>query len=239
VFVEKPLALNEPELQQILEAYAGAEEKGVRPMLMVGYNRRFSDPVKTMQKWFTDRAEPLSMHYRINAGFLPRTHWYQQPEQGGRIIGECGHFVDTLQFLCGALPVSVCAVSPTDTTSRYSHDNVIFTIGFSDGSVGTIHYLASGSPVVDKEYIEVFGNGKIAQMFNFKKLEFATDRKKSTESFSGDKGHAAEMKTLLSTLREGGTLPVTLASIVATSRVTFAALESCKTGAVVNLSGEL
>ena len=81
---------------------------------MVGYNRRFSEPVRAIQRLFARRTEPLAMHYRVNAGFTPSTHWMQHPEQGGRFIGEGGHFVDVMQFLCGALPTSVYAVAPTD-----------------------------------------------------------------------------------------------------------------------------
>lgn len=96
------------------------------------------------------------MHYRVNAGFLPPTD-VQQPEQGGRLIGEGGHFVDVMQFLCGALPVSVYAVAPPDRAHRYSSDNLLVSITFSDSSVGTIHYLANDAQAVEKEYLEVFG----------------------------------------------------------------------------------
>lgn len=129
-------------------------------------------------------------------GFLPSTHWTQSPDQGGRFIGEGGHFADLMQFLCGALPISVHAVAPSDGARRYNNDNLVVTITFADGSVGTIHYLANGSTAVEKEYLEIFGDQKAARMWNFKKLECAIGRKRSTSSFSGDKGHAAEMKAL-------------------------------------------
>lgn len=235
VFVEKPLALNHEELESILEARAEAERAGTAPLLMVGYNRRFSEPVRAIQELFAGRTEPLVMHYRVNAGFLPSTNWVQQPDQGGRFIGEGGHFVDVLQFLCGALPTSVYAAAPTDSARRYNSDNLLVSLTFADGSAGTIHYLANGAPAVEKEYLEVFGESKTARMWDFKKLECAVGRKKSTKSFSGDKGHAAEMKALLDGFESGTGSPVSLESLAATSWVTFAVLESLRTDRVMRI----
>ena len=235
VFVEKPLALNHEELESILAAYIEAGQAGTAPQLMVGYNRRFSEPVRAVQKLFAGRTEPLAMHYRVNAGFMPSTQWMQQPEQGGRFIGEGGHFVDVMQFLCGALPTSVHAVGPTDSARRYNNDNVLVTITFADGSAGTIHYLANGANAVEKEYLEVFGGQKTARLWNFKKLECAVERKQSTTSFSGDKGHAAEMKALLAGFESGSGSPINIDSLAATSRVTFAVMESLRTDSVVRV----
>jgi predicted dehydrogenase/threonine dehydrogenase-like Zn-dependent dehydrogenase len=235
VFVEKPLALNNEELEAILAAYAEAEQSGTAPLLMVGYNRRFSEPIRAIQRLFAARTEPLAMHYRVNAGFTPPTHWMQHPDQGGRFIGEGGHFIDVMQFLCGALPTSVYAVAPTDSTRRYNHDNVLISVTFADGSVGTIHYLANGANAVEKEYLEVFGDSKTARMWNFKKLECAVGRKKSNTSFSGDKGHAAEMKALLDGFESGSGSPISIDSLAATSRATFAAMESVRMNCVVQV----
>jgi len=235
VFVEKPLALSNEELESILSAYDEAGRAGAAPLLMVGYNRRFSAPIVAIQKLFAGRTEPLAMHYRVNAGFLPSSHWTQQPDQGGRIIGECGHFVDVMQFLCGALPTSVHAVAPADSARRYNHDNVLISIAFSEGSVGTIHYLANGASAVEKEYLEVSGESKTARMWNFKKLECAVGRKKSTPSFSGDKGHADEMQALLDGFESGAGSPIRMESLAATSRVTFAVMDSLGTGGTVRI----
>lgn len=233
VFVEKPPALNNEELDSVLDAYAEAERAGNSPLLVVGYNRRFSAPIRAIQKFFAGRTEPLVMHYRVNAGFMPSAHWMQHPEQGGRFVGEGGHFVDVMQFLCGALPTSVHAVAPTDEARRYNNDNLLVSITFADGSAGTIHYLANGSNAVDKEYLEVFGDQKTARMWNFKTIECMDGRKKSTSSFSGDKGHAVEMKALLDGFESGTGSPVGIDSLAATSRVTFAVVESIRTGRVV------
>ena len=140
-----------------------------------------------------------------------------------------------MQFLCGALPTSVYAVAPTDNARRYNNDNVLISISFADGSAGTIHYLANGANSVEKEYLEVFGDSKTARMWNFKKLECAVGRKKSTTSFSGDKGHAAEMKALLNGFESGTGSPISIDSLAATSRATFAAMESVRTNCVVRI----
>jgi predicted dehydrogenase/threonine dehydrogenase-like Zn-dependent dehydrogenase len=235
VFVEKPPALNHEELDAVLGAYAEAEQAGRSPLVMVGYNRRFSEPVRAIQKFFAGRTEPLAMHYRVNAGFTPSTHWMQHPDQGGRFIGEGGHFIDVMQFLCGALPTSVHAVAPPDDAHRYNHDNLVVSISFADGSVGTIHYLANGASAVEKEYLEVFGDSKTARMWNFKKLECAVGRKKTSTSFSGDKGHAAEMKALISAFESGTGSPISLESLAATSRATFAAMDSIRMNCVVRV----
>jgi predicted dehydrogenase/threonine dehydrogenase-like Zn-dependent dehydrogenase len=235
VFVEKPLALNDEELDTIVAAYSEAEQSGASPLLMVGYNRRFSEPIRAIHKLFAGRTEPLAMHYRVNAGFMPSTQWMQHPEQGGRFIGEGGHFVDVMQFLCGALPVSVYAVAPTDGARRYNHDNMLVSLTFADGSVGTIHYLANGASAVEKEYLEVFGDQKTARMWNFKKLECSTGRKTSSTSFNGDKGHAAEMKALLDGFESGAGSAVGIESLAATSRATFAVMESLRTGQVTRI----
>ena len=235
VFVEKPLALNNEELESILDAYSEAQQAGNAPLLMVGYNRRFSQPVRAVQKLFAARTEPLAMHYRVNSGFIPSAHWMQQPDQGGRFIGEGGHFVDVMQFVCGALPISVHAVAPSDGARRYNNDNVLLTIRFGDGSVGTIHYLANGATAVEKEYLEVFGESKTARMWNFRKLECAVGRKKSSAAFSGDKGHATEMKALLDGFESGAGAPISIESLAATSRVTFAAMESLRSNCVIQI----
>jgi predicted dehydrogenase len=202
---------------------------------MVGYNRRYSEPVREIGRLFAGRTEPLAMYYRVNAGYMPPTHWAQAADQGGRIIGEGGHFIDVLQYLCGAQPTSVYAIAPTDPANRYRGDNVLVSISFADGSAGTIHYLANGAPAVEKEYLEVFGDGKTARMWNFKKVECADGQKLSKRSYSGDKGHAAEMKALVDAVQSGGQELASLESLAATSRVTFAIAESLRTAVSVRL----
>ena len=127
---------------------------------MVGSNRG-SLLVVEAKRAFAGHAGPLSMIYRINAGAVPSDHWTQDPEEGGgRVIGEVCHFVDLLQFLCGAKPESVYAVAAGKGDSGLPEDNLSITIRFEDGSIGTIAYFSTGDRAIPKEYIEIYGEGK-------------------------------------------------------------------------------
>jgi polar amino acid transport system substrate-binding protein len=231
VFVEKPLAINREELATIRSL---AESRNDR--IMVGFNRRFSDPLLAMKKHFTGVAEPLVMVYRVNAGYIPPESWVQGEEQGGRIIGEGCHFIDCMQFMTGARPVSVYAAAIGSQNERQRNaDSVSITIRFSDGSVGTLLYLANGDPSIPKEYFEVFGGGRTAIMDNFREVTLAQGRKTKSEKFSGDKGHTAEVKTTLTAMKDGKPMPIGFESLHDTTLATFAAVESLASGEVVML----
>jgi predicted dehydrogenase/threonine dehydrogenase-like Zn-dependent dehydrogenase len=234
VFVEKPLTIDPDELPEIENACSAQAEKGIRPFVMVGYNRRFSEPVIAMREFFAKSSEPLTLLYRVNAGFLPLNTWYQDKAQGGRVLGELCHFVDTLQFLTNAEPTEVFATATADPAHRYNTDNVSATVTFDNGSSGTILYLASGAPAMSKEYLEAFGGGKSAVMDNFRSLVLYDGRKERKQSFSGDKGHAAEMKAVAEGAKRGES-PIAFPSLLATSKVTFAILESIRSGQRVAL----
>jgi polar amino acid transport system substrate-binding protein len=227
VFVEKPLAIESDQLEEIRKAWSEAARNQQAPLLMVGYNRRFSDSVRAIKSFFADAREPLAMQYRVNAGFLPSANWYQAPDQGGRVVGEIGHFIDTMQFLAGADPVSVYAVAPWDASGRYSGDNVQVSLSFSDGSIGQISYLANGASAMPKERIEVFGAGRAAVLDNFRDLELYDGRKRSRKRYNGDKGHAAEMQAVLDALKSG-TPPIRFDSLMASTRASLAIVQALR-----------
>ncbi|HSK62311.1 MAG TPA: bi-domain-containing oxidoreductase, partial [Pyrinomonadaceae bacterium] len=157
VFVEKPLALDDDQLDQVLEAAGRSTGR-----LMAGFNRRFSPLAQQAKSVFANRDTPLSILYRVNAGHIAKAHWTQDPvEGGGRIIGEVCHFVDLMQFLTGAPPVSVFA-EPVSAKSPQivDVDSVFITLRFADGSNGAIAYLSEGDKSLAKERIEIFGSGK-------------------------------------------------------------------------------
>lgn len=165
IFVEKPLAVNYYELKEIIDAY----EKYSTPF-MVGFNRRFSKAFKEIKQAVEGRNYPIIIHYRVNAGFIPKTHWVQSEEQGGRIIGEVCHFIDCMVYLTGSLPRQVYAKSVSgDNFAETNHDNVAITITFSDGSIGNIVYTANGGQKMPKEYCEVFASDRSYIMDNFEK----------------------------------------------------------------------
>lgn len=231
VFVEKPLAINRGELERILET---ASTKGDR--VMVGFNRRFSESLLAMKRHFSDVREPLVMLYRVNAGFLKPEFWTQAESQGGRIVGEACHFIDCMQFMTGARPTSVYAAAIGSQNSQVKNaDSVSITIRFDDGSVGTVHYLANGDASVPKEYFEVFGGNRTAIMENFSRVTLSRDRKRKELKLNGDKGHAAEVAQTLEAMKTGGPMPIGFQSLVDTTVVTFAAMESLVSGGVVTM----
>ena len=131
-------------------------------MLTVGFNRRFAPLLVKAKEALQPRSGPLMMLYRVNAGAIPGDSWIQRDEGGGRILGEACHFVDSLTFLCGALPVDVQAAA-----ARGHGDAVSAIIRFADGSVGTIVYSSLGDPSLPKEYLEVFASGRAVALDDF------------------------------------------------------------------------
>lgn len=234
VFVEKPLALDEEQLDAVVEAWRAARD----PFLMIGFNRRFAPLVNAMKSFLSASPEPMALHYRVNAGYVPATHWVQQPAVGGgRIVGEVCHFVDLLAFLCGSQPCEVFAMALPDG-GRYSRDNLTATLRFGDGSVATITYVANGDRSVPKERLEVFSGGRAAWLDDFRTLTLAEGGRQRRERSGQDKGHAAEMQALVAAVGAGRPSPVPFVEAVAASRATLAILQSLATGQPITLPSQ-
>jgi len=236
VFCEKPLCLNEDELSEIVQACEEPASDN-KPLLMVGFNRRFA-PLALRLKGFLQKIhEPLALHYRVNAGFIPPNHWLNDPDQGGgRIIGEVCHFVDFLTFLVGAPPVEVEARGLANP-GKYSNDNVISSLRFADGSQGTISYLANGDKSYSKERVEIFGGGAVAILEDFRRLELVSSGRKQIfrSLFSHDKGHRGEWAAFIAALRSGEDSPLALGEIVSTMLTTFALEKSRASGQTISV----
>lgn len=232
VFVEKPLALNEEQLHEIVETF-NVQRSNVPTLLMVGFNRRFAPLAVKMQE-FLDSAGPLVVHYRVNAGYIPPDVWVHDPVEGrGRIIGEVCHFVDFLQFLTGADPVTVHANSlRPDGGAEIPEDNVTIQITFSDGSVGSILYAANGDKAFPKERVEAFGGGRVAVLDNFRTLEMIQNGRRRVKRswFKQDKGHAGELRAFTQVVRQGGSSPIAFSSLVKTTLTTFRVIDALRTG---------
>ncbi len=238
VFCEKPLCLNEDELRDIVRADEGQPSVG-KPLLMVGFNRRFAPLALRLKSFLRGVHEPLALHYRVNAGFIPADHWLNDPEQGGgRVIGEVCHFVDFLTFLAGAAPVEVQARGLANP-GKYSNDNVICSIRFADGSQGTISYLANGDKSYSKERVEVFGGGGVAVLEDFRRLELVSGGQKQVfrSLLQQDKGHRGEWEAFVAALRTERDSPIPLAEIVTTMLATFALEESRSSGQPISVGG--
>ncbi len=224
VFCEKPVALNEDELGEIMAEL----EKPNCPLLMVGFNRRFAPLAVRLQSFLTGRGEPLYAHYRVNAGYLPPEHWLNDPAiGGGRIIGEACHFVDFITFLVGQPPSAVSAAGLPDG-GRYSRDNVSMTFEFPDGSVGVVDYLANGYRALPKERIEVFAGGRSAVLDDFRRLElYHRGRREVFRSrLRQDKGHRAEWDAFARAVAAGGPPPIPYEHLLGVTRAIFAAMDA-------------
>jgi predicted dehydrogenase len=170
------------------------------------------------------------MHYRVNAGPLPKDHWINDPEQGGgRILGEVCHFVDFLSFICGAAPHTVQARSIPATASE---QDVAITIEFADGSLGTISYICNGDRAFSKERVEIFGGGCVAVLDDFRRLELVRHGRKQVfrSWLKQDKGHAAEWVAFAHCIRSGSTGPIRFEEIVATTLATIRIADSLRSG---------
>ena len=225
VFCEKPLCLNEAELNEIAAAHDNHEN---HHLLMVGFNRRFAPLAIRMKNFLRTVHGPLALHYRVNAGFLRHDHWLNDPQQGGgRIIGEVCHFVDFMCFLADFAPVEVETRALTNS-GQYSNDNVICSLRFANGSHATISYLANGDKSYSKERIEVFGGSSVAMLEDFRRLELVRAGKKRVfrSLLRQDKGHAGEWRSFVSAIRSGGKSPISFREIVGTMLSTFALEES-------------
>ncbi|MDZ7371141.1 MAG: bi-domain-containing oxidoreductase [candidate division KSB1 bacterium] len=224
VYVEKPPAVTPEQLQAIIRAYRQHAEPAGRTFT-VGYNRRFSPIMRRIKAFFQPKSGPLQIFIRINAGFLPKDHWTQLPEQGGRLIGEACHFIDIMSYLTDSRPQSVYAESLShENVQTTQADNVVLLVKFDDGSVGTLIYTASGDKALAKEYYEIHAGGRSAVLHDFRKAEFFEDGRKRKLGCRG-KGHAEEMAAFLKLLHEG-VAEFTFESLIDTSLVTFAAHRS-------------
>ena len=216
VFVEKPLAMNLEELEQVTEAMREHTDQ----ILMVGFNRRFSPHTVEMKGWLASNPGPKSIVLTINAGAIPGDHWTQDLKVGGgRIVGEGCHFIDLARFLAGSPIVSHSATPMCGGDGRLG-DCVSIQLSFADGSIATIHYLANGSKDFPKERIEVFSAGKVMTCDNFRKSAEVGGKGKLKTS-SQDKGHAAELKAFVNAIRFGGSWPISADELLEVSRVTI------------------
>ena len=229
LFVEKPLALTREELQEIEQVYGDTQGDEGSPLLMVGFNRRFSPQVKKIHSLLKGVSEPKSFVMTVNAGSIPADHWTQDKAVGGgRIIGEGCHFIDLLRFLAGSPIVSVQAMMMGEAAGiAVRDDKVSFTLGFEDGSFGTVHYLANGHKSFPKERLEVFCAGRILQLDNFRKLTgYGWPGFKKMNLWRQDKGNAACAAAFVDAIRSGAPSPIPFDELVEVTRVSFDVVDS-------------
>jgi predicted dehydrogenase/threonine dehydrogenase-like Zn-dependent dehydrogenase len=222
VFVEKPLAINQQELDEISQFY-NQKESGIKPLLLVGYNRRFSQHAQEIKKKLINRSSPVLLRYRMNAGFVPYDSWVH--EDGGRIIGEACHIIDLMLYLTNS-EVNDYAVSALNTRGgRFkSTDNRSISLTFKDGSVAVIDYFSCGSKEVSKECLEVHFDNKSIIMDDYKSLKGYGIKVKELKTPLPAKGHEEEWIELYKCLKEGN-WPIPIENIIHTTKISFLVAE--------------
>ena len=223
VFVEKPLALTADEVQRVTEVIAQTGND----RLMVGFNRRFAPLLAELRARFGQQGSPSALRYLINAGTLDADSWYQNAElEGSRFVGEGGHFIDTLSWWAGSLPAEVFASGGPE------HDDVLATIRFENGSAGTISYVTGGNNRFPKETLDAAAGGRNARLDNFRQAAVWAGRKRTTLRARGgqDKGQKDLLAAFVAAVRSGSPMPISVDSLVATTRATIAVGESLNSG---------
>lgn len=215
VFCEKPLALREEDLDRI---FALLGRGG--PVLMVGFNRRFSPAAVAARDVLRKRANPAMILYRVNAGYVPPDSWIHGPEGGGRVVGEACHMLDLFEFLLDSAPASLSVESARASSAHVlADDNFSCAIRYEDGSVAQLFYTALGPKSVEKEKVEIFFDGKSLLLDDFRQLTFSGSRKPLWKALVPDKGHLEALRSFFRALREGSVPPIPYESIERTSRL--------------------
>lgn len=219
VLVEKPLAMDEEELTAITEFYEGRDSA---PLLCTGFNRRFSPALRKAKQLLATAATPLIANYRMNAGYIPLSHWVHGPEGGGRNIGEACHIYDLFNFVTGSQVRSVDACSIEPRSKQWTrNDNFVAVISYEDGSVCTLTYTAQGNSGFPKEQMEIFADGMVISMNDFKCLAVSGTRRGGWKSETPQKGQLEELEAVADTLCRGAGWPISLEDQLQATRISF------------------
>jgi len=220
VFVEKPLCLNEAELEEIREAYQKNPS-----VLLVGFNRRFSPFAQKARDHFKKINIPVAINYRINAGAAPPDHWIHDKEKGGgRIVGEVCHFIDLAAFLADSKIRTVSANAISGNPEL--HDTLSINLGFENGSIASISYFSNGNKALEKERIEISGAGQSVVISDFKEMTVYGNSVKNHSLAKQDKGHKNEISLFIAAIENGKESPIAFEQIDNSMLATFKAAES-------------
>ena len=218
VFVEKPLAMTREELREVAAFFDSRDT----PLLMTGFNRRFAPAISTARRMIQGRSTPMMVGYQMNAGYLPPEHWTQGVEGGGRNIGEACHIYDLFGALTGARVLDVQAQAIKSPSRQWlRNDNFVATISFGDGSVCTLVYTALGAKEYPKERMEVFTDGRVLWLDDYRTLRVVGAHRTDWSSRTVEKGHREELEALERCLREGAPWPISLDEQLQAMRIAF------------------
>jgi predicted dehydrogenase/threonine dehydrogenase-like Zn-dependent dehydrogenase len=219
VFVEKPLAIAEAELDEIETYFRDQRET---PVLMTGFNRRFAPGIAAVQPLLGKRATPMIVNYRMNAGFIARDHWVHGPQGGGRNIGEACHIYDLFNALTGSRYEKVDATAIVPNSQHWRrNDNFVATVRYADGSVCSLTYTALGDKSYAKERCEIYVDGQVIVLDDFRSVHVSSKRKAVWSSWTIEKGQSEELAALARTLQEGQAWPIALQDQIMATRISF------------------
>lgn len=248
VFSEKPLCINEEQLEKLFDlrfsdcvigngstsnqTIKQSNNQTILNRVMIGFNRRFSPHAKLLKEYFSKRTLPLVMHYRVNAGSIPKDIWLQDPEVGGgRMVGEGCHFIDFMSYICGAPVEKVQAMCiKTANGAETPEDSISVNLQFADGSVGTLEYVALGDTTLSKEWCEIHGEGSTATMDNFCKTVCTGKLGKRKLKGKQQKGFREELAATVEAVKGGAAMPIPFEEILNVTKTTFAVLKAVKSG---------
>lgn len=221
VLVEKPLALNEQELKTI-EAFYEQKRGDDIPLLLTGFNRRHSKYAKAIYDGISKRTNPIMVNYRMNAGYIPLDNWVHTEEGGGRNIGEACHIYDLFNFFTNSKVLKVQAQALMPATGYYSpSDNFVATVSYEDGSVATLTYTALGAKDYPKEHMEIYCDGKIFVLEDYKKLTTYGIKTKEIQTKISEKGQKEEIEAFAQCILKGEEWPIPLWQQIQAMRIAF------------------
>jgi predicted dehydrogenase/threonine dehydrogenase-like Zn-dependent dehydrogenase len=221
VFIEKPLALNQKELDSVMEAY-GKSNKSIS----VGFNRRFSPHIQKAKSLVGNSS--MNVIATMNAGFISNNSWVQDLKVGGgRIIGEACHYIDLITFLTGSTVKAVC-MNSMGTNPNENTDNSSILLRYENGSTGVINYFSNGNKAYSKERVEIYSQEKTLILDNFQTLKGFGFKNFSSLKTSLDKGHKRQFELLIDKIKNGGEPLIPYDEIINTTKASFAAIESLK-----------
>lgn len=230
VFVEKPLALNLEELQQIEKAYGLSEGQ-----VSVGFNRRFAPLAQKMKSLLGSDNSPINIIATMNAGFIPADVWVHDMEiGGGRLIGEACHYIDLCSYLAGSKVNAVC-MNALGQNPEENSDNASILLRYENGTNAVINYFSNGSKAYSKERVEVYSQERTLIMDNWRKLK-GYGFKNGNSSSGQDKGHFNQFKVLIERQQGGGEPIIPFESLINTTKASFAIIDSLKQGKWIKVS---
>jgi predicted dehydrogenase/threonine dehydrogenase-like Zn-dependent dehydrogenase len=227
VFVEKPLALSEEQLKEIVDSYTKNKK-----VVMVGFNRRYAPLTLKIKEFFKDRTGPMVCYYRVNAEKIPSDHWIYDEEQGSsRIISEACHFIDYLTYIIDSPITNIDTdIISSKSTKSGKNDNFIIKLTFEDGSIGAIIYTNKGDDTYSKEMCEFFADSSVAFLKDFRTLELISKGRRKTfkKRFSLNKGHIGELQRFIEMITSGNLNEKDVKSYILSSAATLNAWKNKK-----------